>query len=54
MVSLLTLDDSFLKVVAMITGKMEVSDIVICSNRTSPQEVVFVWFTLVLKNMSTP
>ena len=41
-------DDSLLKVVAMITGELEVSDAVISSNNTWFNKLIFVSFIIVL------
>ena len=43
-----SLDDSLLKVVAMITGELEVSDAVISSNNTLFNKLVFVSFIIIL------
>ena len=46
--SFISLDDSLLKVVAMITGELEVSDAVISSNNTLFNKLIFVSFIIIL------
>ena len=53
--SFVSLDDSLLKVMTMMTGELEVSDAVITTNNTFFNKVVFISFiivlTIVLMNM---